>query len=85
MQARFKPPVGISVEGLLYPSTLITTGDHDDRVVPMHSYKFCASLQEKKGREMRVYQDTGHGAGRSVNQQIGEGVDFLKFLIQETR
>ncbi|MGE3715282.1 MAG: prolyl oligopeptidase family serine peptidase, partial [Simkaniaceae bacterium] len=71
-------------EGVHYPPTLITTADHDDRVVPLHSYKFAAALQEAQGGPdpilLRVYPDTGHGRGRSLEQAIEENTDILSFL-----
>ena len=71
--------------GTLYPPTLITTSDHDDRVVPLHSYKFAARLQEAQGEKsspilLRVYTNTGHGRGRSRNQELEERADILSFL-----
>jgi len=71
-------------EGVSYPPTLITTADHDDRVVPLHSYKFAARLQEAQGGSapifLRVYTDTGHGMGRSLEQAIEENTDILSFI-----
>lgn len=73
--------------GKAYPSTLITTSDHDDRVVPLHSYKFAAALQEaQEGPNpivLRVYSNTGHGAGKSQRQIITEVVERLIFLYKE--
>lgn len=70
-----------------YPSTLITTADHDNRVVPCHSYKFSAALQAAQSGPnpilLRVYQGTGHGKGKSLNQKLEEDVDFLSFLFNE--
>lgn len=73
--------------GIAYPSTLIVTSDHDNRVVPLHSYKFAAVLQEAQSGGnpvlLRVYKETGHGAGRSREQIIEEDVDYLMFLFRE--
>src|SRR5690606_1205036 len=60
----------------VYPPTLILTGDHDDRVLPGHSYKFAATLQQaQQGAApilLRVETDTGHGAGKPTHKQIAE-------------
>lgn len=73
----------------IYPSTLVITGEHDDRVVPIHSYKFTAALQEaQKGEDpilLRVMRDTGHGSGKSQEQMIDEASDILEFLQRELR
>jgi prolyl oligopeptidase len=70
--------------GAKYPPTLITTGDHDDRVVPAHSYKFAAALQAAQGGSapilIRVDVRAGHGSGKPVSMQISEVVDVLAFL-----
>jgi prolyl oligopeptidase len=71
--------------GIAYPPTLITTGDHDDRVVPSHSYKFAAALQAGQGGPapilIRVDVRAGHGIGKPVSKQIGEVVDVMAFLM----
>lgn len=70
--------------GTHYPATLITTGDHDDRVVPGHSLKFAAALQEAQGGEapvlLRVETSAGHGAGKPTAKAIAERTDVLAFL-----
>lgn len=67
-----------------YPATLVTTGDHDDRVVPAHSFKFIATLQEKqKGSNpvlVRVDTNAGHGAGKPTTKQIEEYADIWSFV-----
>ncbi|MFN4234093.1 MAG: prolyl oligopeptidase family serine peptidase [Bacteroidia bacterium] len=72
-------------EGINYPATLITTGDHDDRVVPAHSFKFAATLQEKhKGTNpvlIRIDVNAGHGAGKPTSKQIEESADVLSFMM----
>ena len=72
-------------EGVHYPATLITTGDHDDRVVPAHSFKFAATLQEKhKGNNpvlIRIDVNAGHGAGKPTSKQIEESADVLSFML----
>lgn len=72
-------------EGIEYPATMITTGDHDDRVVPAHSFKFAATLQEKhKGKNpvlIRIDVNAGHGAGKPTSKQIEESADVLSFML----
>jgi len=73
--------------GVKYPSTMISTADHDDRVVPAHSFKFAARLQEyHKGSNpalIRIEVKAGHGAGKPTTKQIEEKTDELSFLKQE--
>ncbi len=68
-----------------YPATLITTGDHDDRVVPAHSYKFAATLQaNQQGNSpilIRIDTKGGHGAGKPTTMQIAEATDKLSFVL----
>lgn len=68
----------------VYPPTLVTTGDHDDRVLPGHSYKFAATLQAAQGGPapilLRVTRRAGHGAGKPTALQIDEATDRLAFL-----
>ncbi|MFB6275598.1 MAG: prolyl oligopeptidase family protein [Halothece sp.] len=70
--------------GTVYPSTLITTADHDDRVVPAHSFKFAAALQEAHAGEnpvlIRIETKAGHGAGKPTSKRIEEVADQLAFL-----
>lgn len=77
-------PVHNVRSGIEYPATLVTTGDHDDRVPPFHSYKFTAALQHAQaGQEpilIRVDTRTGHGAGRPVDKRIDLAADWLAFL-----
>lgn len=79
-------PVHQLKRGVAYPATLITTADHDDRVVPLHSYKFAAAMQYAQGGEhpvlLRVYKDSGHGSG-TVSQVVQEDADCLYFLMRE--
>jgi len=69
-----------------YPATLITTADHDDRVVPGHSFKFAAALQaEQKGPEpvlIRIETKAGHGAGKPTAKVIEEVADLWAFLVK---
>jgi prolyl oligopeptidase len=72
--------------GTAYPATLITTGDHDDRVVPAHSYKFAAALQAAHAGSapilIRVDVRAGHGFGKPISMQISEVVDVMAFLVK---
>ena len=80
-------PVHQVRKGVCYPSTMIITSDHDDRVVPAHSFKFGAELQEKQSCNnpvlVRIEVNAGHGAGRSTYQVIGENADLLSFALYE--
>lgn len=71
--------------GTSYPATLITTGDHDDRVVPAHSFKFAAELQDKQAGNnpvlIRIETDAGHGAGTPVTKTIEQYVDIFGFTL----
>jgi prolyl oligopeptidase len=70
--------------GERYPATLLLTGDHDDRVVPGHSFKFAAALQAAQGGDapvvIRIETSAGHGAGKPVSKIIAESADVLAFL-----
>lgn len=70
-------------EGVEYPATLVTTGDHDDRVVPAHSFKFAAELQSKQSGAnptlIRIETDAGHGAGKPTSKIIEEYADIFAF------
>ncbi len=72
--------------GTCYPPTLVTTADHDDRVVPWHSYKFTAQLQKAQGCAnpvlLRVETRAGHGAGKPVWMQIEDFADQWAFLVK---
>ncbi|WGK65871.1 prolyl oligopeptidase family serine peptidase [Croceiramulus getboli] len=76
-------PVHNVKEGVAYPATLVTTGDHDDRVVPAHSFKFAAELQEKQAGNapvlIRIETDAGHGAGTPVSKTIEQYADIFGF------
>lgn len=78
-------PVHNIKKGIQYPATMITTGDHDDRVVPAHSFKFAAELQEKQTGTnptlIRIDINAGHGAGKSVAATIQENVDIQAFTL----
>ena len=78
-------PVHNIQKGVQYPATMVTTGDHDDRVVPAHSFKFAAELQEKQTGTnptlIRIDINAGHGAGKSVAATIQENVDIQAFTL----
>lgn len=82
-------PVHNVKEGVCYPATLVTTGDHDDRVVPAHSYKFAAELQDKQGCKnpviIRIETKAGHGAGKSTDVIINENADKMAFTLWNMR
>ena len=73
-------------KGVHYPATLITTADHDDRVVPCHSFKFAATLQEDQGGDapvlIRIETKAGHGAGKPTTKRIEEAADRWAFLVK---
>lgn len=74
-----------NVRPLQYPATLVTTADHDDRVVPAHSFKFIAALQENhKGKTpvlIRIDKSAGHGAGKPTSKIIDEAADKFSFTL----
>ncbi|MBC8660127.1 S9 family peptidase [Vibrio parahaemolyticus] len=78
-------PVHNVKEGVQYPATLVTTADHDDRVVPAHSYKFIAELQDKQQGEnpvlIRIDVNAGHGAGMPLSKQIDLTTDVYAFTL----
>ena len=73
-------------EGTAYPATLVTTADHDDRVVPGHSFKFVAALQAAQAGErpvlIRIDTKAGHGAGKPTLKLIDEAADRWAFLVR---
>ncbi len=72
--------------GTAYPATLITTADHDDRVVPAHSFKYAAALQAAQGGAdpilIRIETQAGHGAGKPTSKRIEEAADRWAFLVK---
>ncbi|WP_182036002.1 prolyl oligopeptidase family serine peptidase [Vibrio diabolicus] len=78
-------PVHNVKEGVQYPATLVTTADHDDRVVPAHSYKFIAELQDKQQGAnpvlIRIDVNAGHGAGMPLSKQIDLTTDVYAFTL----
>ena len=78
-------PVHNVNNNVVYPSTLVTTGDHDDRVVPAHSFKFAAELQEKGAKDnpllIRIETNAGHGSGTPVSKTIDQYADVYGFTL----
>ncbi|BDB53660.1 prolyl endopeptidase [Flavobacterium ammonificans] len=78
-------PVHNVKSGVKYPATMVTTGDHDDRVVPAHSFKFAAELQAKQSGVnpvlIRIETNAGHGAGKPVSKTIEEAADLQAFTL----
>lgn len=78
-------PVHNVKDGVEYPATLVTTGDHDDRVVPAHSFKFAAELQAKQTGNnpilIRIETKAGHGAGTPVSKTIEQYADIFGFTL----
>src|SRR5690606_31281701 len=74
--------------GTAFPATMVTTADHDDRVVPAHSFKFAARLQEYHTGDnpvlIRIETNAGHGAGKPTAMIIAEAADKWAFLFQNT-
>ena len=72
-------------QGVDYPATLAITADHDDRVVPAHTFKFMATLQEKNSGKnpvlIRIETRAGHGAGKPTSKQIEEAADIYSFIM----
>mgnify|MGYP001439095554 CR=1 FL=1 len=78
-------PVHNVKRGINYPATLVITADHDDRVVPAHSFKFIAELQDKNYSDnpmlIRIETKSGHGAGMPVSKQIEQSADIMAFTL----
>ncbi len=77
-------PVHTIKSGVNYPSIMVTTADHDDRVVPAHSFKYAATLQAadtgKNPKLIRIDSDAGHGAGKPIAKVIDEYTDIYSFI-----
>ena len=75
-------------EGVCYPATMVTTADHDDRVVPAHSFKFAAQLQYSQACDnpvlIRIDTNAGHGAGKPTSKRIEEAADIYSFVFENT-
>ena len=74
-----------NVQDRAYPATMVTTGDHDDRVVPAHSFKFAAHLQDKNLSPnpmiIRIEKEAGHGSGTPVSKIIDQYADKFGFAL----
>lgn len=81
-------PLHTIKEGTCYPATMVMTADHDDRVVPAHSFKFGATLQAAQGCDnpilIRIDQKAGHGAGKPIGKIIEAAADKWAFMLQNT-
>jgi prolyl oligopeptidase len=81
-------PLHNLTDGTSYPATLVLTGDHDDRVVPAHSFKFTAALQHAQGGDApvlaRIETSAGHGEGRAAAVIAEENADLLAFAAEHT-
>lgn len=73
--------------GVSYPATLVTTADHDDRVVPAHSFKFAATLQQCQAGDapvlIRIDSKAGHGGGKPLSKQMDENADIYGFIMYQ--
>ena len=81
----YSPLHNIKNDGTRYPAVLVTTGDHDDRVVPAHSFKYAATLQAantgKAPKVIRIDSKAGHGSGKPISKQIEEYADIYGFIM----
>ena len=81
----YSPIHNIKNDGTPYPAILITTADHDDRVVPAHSFKYAATLQASNTgnapKLIRIETNAGHGAGKPISKQIEETADMFAFIM----
>ena len=79
-------PYHNTVEGTCYPHVMVTTSDHDDRVVPAHSFKYAAALQNAQGCDnpvlIRIETRAGHGAGKPTSKRIEQAADEAAFLLR---
>lgn len=84
---RYSPLHNIKNDGTRYPAILVTTGDHDDRVVPAHSFKYAATLQASntgnRAKLIRIDSKAGHGSGKPISKQIDEYTDVFGFIMYE--
>ena len=81
----YSPIHTIKNDGTPYPAILVTTADHDDRVVPAHSFKYAATLQAANTgnapKLIRIETNAGHGAGKPISKQIEETADMFAFIM----
>jgi prolyl oligopeptidase len=88
----YSPIHNVNASGRAYPAMLLLTADHDDRVVPLHSYKHIATLQDRVGRNpkqkhpllIRIEQKAGHGAGKPTSKVLQEAADTVSFVAYHT-
>lgn len=82
----YSPAHNISNDGTPYPAIMVTTADHDDRVVPAHSFKYAAALQAAdtgdKPKIIRIDSKAGHGAGKPISKVIDEYTDIYSFIFE---
>ncbi|MDE6449396.1 MAG: prolyl oligopeptidase family serine peptidase, partial [Muribaculaceae bacterium] len=80
----YSPLHNISNDGTPYPAIMVTTADHDDRVVPAHSFKYAATLQASDTGDapklIRIDSKAGHGAGKPISKVIDEYADIYSFI-----
>ena len=80
----YSPLHNIKNDGTKYPAIMVTTADHDDRVVPAHSFKYAATLQAantgNRPKLIRIDSKAGHGAGKPISKQIDEWADIYSFV-----
>src|SRR3546814_4493534 len=88
----YSPIHNIRPNTVEYPATLVLTADHDDRVVPLHSYKYIATLQhvigtrqdQRKPLLISIETKAGHGAGKPTSKLLGEAADICAFIAHNT-
>ena len=82
----YSPIHNIKNDGTPYPAILVTTADHDDRVVPAHSFKYAATLQASDTGDapklIRIESNAGHGAGKPIEKIIDEYTDIYSFIFR---
>ena len=80
----YSPLHNIKNDGTPYPAIMVTTADHDDRVVPAHSFKYAATLQASstgnKTKIIRIDSKAGHGAGKPISKVVDEYTDIYSFI-----
>ena len=82
---KYSPLHNIKNDGTPYPAILVTTADHDDRVVPAHSFKYAATLQASNTgnnvKIIRIDSKAGHGGGKPISKIIDEYTDIYSFIM----